>query len=263
MCAMRTKQTQEVRERDRNHVAALANGLRAIEAFATSRHRMTVAEVAKHSRLTRAATRRYLLTLVANGYADFDGKRFQLTSRVLRLGHAYISSVPLPQIAQPIVEELGHRTDESIALSVLEGSESVTIASSAPRRILGIFTRVGTHLPALSTATGRVLLAGKSDDAIRDILRSAHIQNLTPKTKTSPNQIWEEIRRIRRSGYALNDEEIEVGLRVIAVPVRETGGNVVASMCVSTYSGRYEVDQLTEKFLQQLLNASERLGQLL
>src|SRR5258707_1291831 len=190
MCAVRTKGTPAGRQRDRDQVAALANGLRAIEAFAASRQRMTVADVAKHSRLTRAATRRYLLTLVANGYADFDGKRFQLTSRVLRLGHAYISSVPLPQIAQPIVEELGHRTDESIALSVLEGNESLTIATSAPRRILGIFTRVGTHLPALSTSTGRVLLAGKSDDAIRDILQSARIEKLTPKTKASPDQIW-------------------------------------------------------------------------
>src|SRR3954468_24551101 len=202
MCAMRT--TANAHRRDRNQVAALANGMRAIEAFAASRQRMTLAEVAKHSGLTRAAARRFLLPLVANGYADFDGKRFQLTSRVLRLGHAYISSVPLPQIAQPIVEELGHRTDESIALSVLEGSESLTIASSAPRRIVGIFTRIGTHLPALSTATGRVLLAGKSDDVLKDLLHKAHIEKLTPKTKTSPNQILEEIRRIRRSGYALN-----------------------------------------------------------
>jgi IclR family pca regulon transcriptional regulator len=263
MCATRTKQTTDIRERDRDQVAALANGLRAVEAFAASRQRMTLAEVARHSNLTRAATRRYLLTLVAKGYAEFDGKRFQLTSRVLRLGHAYISSVSLPQIAQPIVEELGHRTDESIALSVLEGTESLTIASSAPRRILGIFTRIGTHLPALSTATGRVLLAGKPDDVLKDLLHKAHIEKLTPKTKTSPNQILEEIRRIRRSGYALNDEEIEVGLRVIAVPVRETGGNIIASMCVSTYSGRYEVDQLTDKFLKPLLSASQKLEQLL
>jgi CHASE2 domain-containing sensor protein len=106
------------------------------------------------------------------GYAEFDGKRFQLTSRVLRLGHAYISSVQLPQIAQPIVEELGHKTDESIAFSVLDGAESLTIASSTPRRIVGIFTRVGTHLPALSTATGRVVLASRSDDEIAKRLRS-------------------------------------------------------------------------------------------
>src|SRR4051794_34540426 len=179
---------------------------------------MTLADIAKSTGLTRAASRRYLLTLAANGYAHFDGKRFQLTSRVLRLGHAYISSVPLPQIAQPIVEELGHKTDESVALSMLEGSESLTIASSSPRRIVGIFTRVGTHLPAISTATGRVLLAGKTDDAIKDFLQSMPIVKLTSKTKTSIDEIFEEIRRIRQLGYALNDEEIELGLRVIAVP---------------------------------------------
>jgi IclR family transcriptional regulator, pca regulon regulatory protein len=257
------KALSDSRGRDRDQVAALANGLRTIEAFATSRQRMTLAEVARSTGLTRAATRRYLLTLAAKGYADFDGKRFQLTSRVLRLGHAYISSVPLPQIAQPIVEELGHGTDESIALSVLEGNESLTIASSAPRRIVGIFTRIGTHLPALSTATGRVLLAGKTDDVVKEMLRVAPVERLTAKTKTEPSDILEEIWRIRQVGYALNDEEIEVGLRVIAVPVRDSGRNVVASMCVSTYSSRYEVEELTERFLQPLLKASEKLGRLL
>jgi IclR family transcriptional regulator, pca regulon regulatory protein len=255
MCAMRTK--------TRDHVSGLANGLRAIEAFSSNHQLMTVADVAKRTGLTRAATRRYLLTLMAAGYAEFDGKRFQLTSRVLRFGHAYISSVPLPQIAQPIVEELGHKTEESIALSVLEGSESLTIASSAPRRIVGIFTRVGTHLPALSAATGRVVLADKSDEAIEQALRSAVIEKLTYKTKTSPDEIWDEIRRIRQMGYGLNDEEIEVGLRVIAVPVRNAAGVVVAALCVSTYSGRFEIDQLKRKFLADLIGASEHLKKLI
>jgi IclR family transcriptional regulator, pca regulon regulatory protein len=258
MCAMRTNE-----HRNRDQVAALSNGLRTVEAFASSRQGMTIADVAKQTGLTRAATRRYLMTLEAAGYAKFDGKRYELTSRVLRLGHAYISSVPLPQIAQPIVEELGHRTEESIALAVLEGSESLTIATSAPRRIVGIFTRIGTHLPALSTATGRVLIAAQPDDTIESMLRSTPVRKLTPKTKTSPDQIRKEIVSIRRLGYALNDEEIEVGLRVIAVPVRDSTGKVVASMCVSTYSSRYEVAQLKQKFLQALVHASDRLGRLI
>jgi len=224
---------------------------------------MTVADVARRTGLTRAATRRYLLTLTAAGYAQFDGKRFQLTSRVLRLGHAYISSVPLPQIAQPIVEELGHKTEESIAFSVLEGTESLTIASSAPRRIVGIFTRIGTHLPALSTSTGRVMLADKSDAAIEQMFRSTVIEKLTYKTKTSPAEIWDEIHRVRKMGYGLNDEEIEVGLRVIAVPVRNSSGAVVAALCVSTYSGRYKIDQLKRKFLNDLLEASDHLRKLI
>jgi IclR family pca regulon transcriptional regulator len=241
-------------------VSGLANGLRALEAFAPSQRLMTVADVAKQTGLTRAAARRYLLTMTACGYLEFDGKRFQLTSRVLRLGHAYISSIQLPQIAQPIVEELGHKTDESIAFSVLDGAESLTIASSTPRRIVGIFTRVGTHLPALSTATGRVMLASRSDEEIERRLQTDGIKRLTPKTKTSPDEVWDEIHRIRKSGYAVNDEEIELGLRVIAVPVRTSAGGVVASICVSTYSSRYDVDQLTQKFLHPLLDASQRLS---
>jgi IclR family pca regulon transcriptional regulator len=263
MCAMRTKGRSRSNDEGRNHVAGLANGLRAIEAFSPNHQLMTVADVAKQTGLSRAAARRYLLTLTAAGYAQFDGKRFQLTSRVLRLGHAYISSVPLPQIAQPIVEELGHKTEESIAFSVLEGSESLTIASSAPRRIVGIFTRVGTHLPALSTSTGRVVVAGKSDETIKEMLRSAVIEKRTYKTKTSPDEIWQEIRRIRDVGYGLNDEEVEVGLRVIAVPVRNSSSSVVAALCVSTYSGRYEIDQLKRNFLDDLLAASDRIGRLI
>jgi IclR family pca regulon transcriptional regulator len=263
MCAMRTKSRDPARSIERDHVSGLANGLRTIEAFSSNRQLMTVADVARQTGLTRAATRRYLLTLTAAGYAEFDGKRFQLTSRVLRLGHAYISSVALPQIAQPIVEELGHKTEESIAFSVLEGSESLTIATSAPRRIVGIFTRVGTHLPALSTSTGRVVLAGKPDEVIAHMLETVTINKLTDKTKMTPAQIWDEIHRIRKLGYGLNDEEIEVGLRVIAVPVRNSSGTIVAALCVSTHSGRYKIDQLKIKFLDDLLRASARLQQFL
>jgi IclR family pca regulon transcriptional regulator len=234
MCAVRTKSQTAPRNGDRDLVAGLAHGLRAIEAFSSHHKLMTVADVARQTGFTRAATRRYLLTLKAAGYAEFDGKRFQLTSRVLRLGHAYISSVPLPQIA-----------------------------SSTPRRIVGIFTRVGTHLPALSTSTGRVVLADRSDEFIEQLLHTTAIEKLTYKTKTSPAEIWDEIRRIRKQGYGLNDEEVEVGLRVIAVPVYNSAGMIVASLCVSTYSGRYKVDQLKRRFLDDLLAASERLRKLI
>ena len=263
MCAMRTELRKPIETTDRDHVSGLANGLRAIEAFSSNHQLMTVSDVAERTGLTRAATRRYLLTLAASGYARYDGKRFQLTSRVLRLGHAYMSSVPLPQIAQPVVEELGHKTEESIAFTVLEGSESLTIATSAPRRIVGIFTRVGTHLPALSSSTGRVLLAGQSDEVIEHCLRTNAIHKLTSKTQTTPEQIWQEIHNIRQQGYGLNDEEIEAGLRVIAVPVRSSAGAVVAALCVSTHSGRYEIDQLKRRFLTDLLDASERLSRLI
>jgi IclR family transcriptional regulator, pca regulon regulatory protein len=115
----------------------------------------------------------------------------------------------------------------------------------------------------LTTATGRVALAGRSDDAIEQMLRSTIIEKLTHKTRTSPAEIWEEIRRIRRMGYGLNDEEVEVGLRVIAVPVRNSAGAVVAALCVSTYAGRYRIDELKRKFLTDLLHASERLHKLI
>ncbi len=257
---MRSATGKSKKNKTDDMVSGLANGLRALEAFTPNQRQMTVADVAKATGLTRAAARRYLLTMTASGYTEFDGKRFQITPRVLRLSHAYISSIQLPQIAQPIVEELGHKTDESIAFSILDGAESLTIASSTPRRIVGIFTRVGTHLPALSTSTGRVILAGRSDEEIERRLRTDGVKKLTSKTKTSHKDIWDEIHRIRKTGYAINDEEIELGLRVIAVPVKTSAGAVVASICVSTYSSRYEVEQLTQKFLHPLLDASSRVS---
>jgi len=249
---------------ERDLVSALANGLRAMEAFSPADRRMSLSEVAHRTGLTRAAARRYLHTLTAAGYAEFDGKRFQLTPRVLRFAHAYLSSISLPQFATPIIEELSGQTDEGVSLTVLDGIESLTVVSSVPRRIVGAYTRVGTHLPALVAASGRVLLAGKSDDFIEQMISRASPKcKLTPKTKISPDEIRSEIARIRETGHALNDEEIEVGLRVVAVPVRNTIGDTIAGLSISTYSGRYEISELQQKFLPELTKASSRLGQLI
>jgi IclR family transcriptional regulator, pca regulon regulatory protein len=249
---------------ERDLVSALANGLRAMEAFSPADRRMSLSEVAHRTGLTRAAARRYLHTLTAAGYAEFDGKRFQLTPRVLRFAHAYLSSISLPQVATPIVEELSRETDEGVSLSVLDGSESLVVVASVPRRIVGAYTRVGTHLPVLVAASGRVLLAGKSDEFVEQMLSQAIPKcKLTPKTKVAPAEIRAEVARIRATGHALNDEEIEVGLRVVAVPVRNTIGNTVAALSVSTYSGRYEIGELEHKFLPALAKASARLGQLI
>jgi IclR family transcriptional regulator, pca regulon regulatory protein len=264
MCADRTTRSSKTKQSRRDQVAALANGLLAIEAFSATRQRLSLSDVAKQTGLTRAAARRYLLTLTNAGYAEFDGKFFQLTPRVLRLGHAYLSSTFLPKVAQPFVEELGELTEEAVAVAVLDGPEALIIASSQSQRIVGIFTRVGTHLPALTSSTGRILLAGRSDDVIQQRLRAATpIKKLTSKTKTSPEEILDEIRRIRKLGFALNDEEIEIGLRVIAVPVRNGTGSVVAALCVSTHSGRFHIDQVQQRFFPILATASEKLGRLI
>ena len=264
MCAMRTKIRAVDKRRDRNRVAGLENGLRAIEAFSAAAQTLSLSDVSRRAGLTRAAARRYLLTLTGAGYARFDGRRFELTPRVLRLGYAYVSSVPLPRIAQPIVDEIGNQTNEAASLAVLDGLEALVVAASVSRRIVGIFTRVGTHLPAVSSASGRVLLASASDDVLAHRLqRVSPIQRLTPKTKTSLGEIETEIKTIRERGYALNDEEIEIGLRVIAVPVRNSVGDFVAALSISTYSGRFEVKQLKPKFFSIMVEASKRLEKLI
>lgn len=250
--------------RGRDHVAALANGLLAIEAFSNAQQELTLSEVARRTALTRAAARRYLHTLVAGGYAETDGKHFRLTSRVLRLGYAYLSSAPLPQLAQPILDEIGEQTEDVAALAVLDGMDAVFVACSSPRRIIAALTRVGTRLPALSSSTGRVLLAGRPDDLVaRMIERAGRIQKLTPKTLTSRNELKAVVRRARVQGFSVSDDEVEIGLRSIAVPVMNRAGTVVAALGVSVHSARMRADQLARKFLPILIRASRRLEMLL
>lgn len=263
MCAKRTVQSsnREAPARRRDEVNALASGLRAIEAFSASRPRMTLSDIARRAGVSRAAARRYLLTLTSAGYAETDGKYFRLTPRVLRLGYAYVSSVPLPQVAQPVIDSLGEKTEEAVALGVLDGTESIIIASTLQNRLVGVFTRVGTHLPAFTSSMGRVLLSGMPDDVIAHKLKAAGpIRRLTPKTKTSPAEILAEIQRIRTDGYSINDEEIELGLRVISAPVRDSTGRVVAALAISVHSARLEAEELRRRFFPLLTKASAELA---
>jgi IclR family pca regulon transcriptional regulator len=257
MCAKRTNP-------DRNYVAALEKGLLTIEAFSPANERLTVSGVAQYVGASRAAARRSLYTLTAMGYAESNGKHFWLTAKVLRLGYAYLSSVPLPRLAQPIIDGLGEQVDDVAALGVLDGTETVFIARSVQRRIISAVTSVGTRLPAFSSATGRVLLAGQPDETVAALLeRAAPIRKLTTKTKSVKADVLAEIRRAREQGFSVSDEEIEIGLRSIAVPVRNGVGTVVAALGISVLSARMPVERLRKQFLPLLAAASRKLGALI
>lgn len=239
-------------EEDREYVAGLEKGLAIVEAFGAQRPRLTLSEAAKLTGLSRASARRCLRTLERLGYASFDGKYFRLAPRVLRLGHAYLSSTSIAKVAQPVLESISERTHESASVAILDGAEAVFIARSTIRRSLSVGVGIGTRIPAYCAATGRVLLAALSDAAVAASLRDPAPRKLTPKTIVDVDKLLRILQKVRTQGYAISDEEIELGLRSIAVPIRDSSGGVIAAMSLAVRAQRMQADEMVERLLPAL-----------
>jgi IclR family pca regulon transcriptional regulator len=248
---------------DRDFVASLEKGLLVIEAFDASRPRLTLSDVAKLTGITRAAARRYLLTLTRLNYADFDGRYFTLSPRILRLGYAYLSSASLSVRVQPFLEQISEATGESSSAAILDGDDIVYIARSATRRIMSIGLGVGSRLPAYCTSLGRAILAYQPEEAIEAYLRRVRMEARTPKTVTDKTEFRAVLEATRAQGYALVNEELEFGLRSIAVPVVQKSGQVTIALNLSAQAGRVSADEMRERFLPSLSAASESLRYLL
>ncbi|MBD2750153.1 IclR family transcriptional regulator [Microvirga sp. BT688] len=248
---------------DRDFVASLEKGLLVIEAFDASRPRLTLSDVAKLTGITRAAARRYLLTLTKLGYAEFDGRYFSLTPRILRLGYAYLSSASLSAQVQPLLERISEETGESSSAAILDGDDIVYIARSATRRIMSIGLGVGSRLPAHCTALGRAILAYQPEDALRAYLQRIRLEARTPKTITDKAAFQAALDATRAKGYAIVNEELEYGLRSIAVPVVQKTGRVTIALNLSAQAGRISAEEMEERFLPLLRSASETLRYML
>jgi IclR family transcriptional regulator, pca regulon regulatory protein len=226
---------------NRDFVASLEKGLLVIEAFDAGRPRLTLSDVARLTGITRAAARRYLRTLTKLNYADFDGRYFTLSPRILRLGYAYLSSASLSTRLQPFLEKISEETGESSSAAVLDGDEIVYIARSATRRIMSIGLGVGSRLPAYCTSLGRAILAYQSEAEIEAYLGRVRL----------------EARRAQ--GYAIVNEELEFGLRSIAAPLIQKSGKVAFALNISAQAGRVPAAEMEERFLPALRAASEAL----
>lgn len=214
-------------------VQSLRRGLAVIRAFDAEHDRMILSEVARRTDLSRATARRVLLTLVELGYVHTDGSTFALAPAVLELGHAYLSSLKLPEIAQPHLQRLSRELGESSSLAVLDGAEVVYVARVAARRLMRVGIHVGTRFPAHLTSMGRVLLAALPPEQRLAALDAADLTRRTEHTITSRDRLAQELEAVAAQGWSLVDQELEHGLRSLAVPVR-TGGRVVAAMNVSS-----------------------------
>lgn len=246
----------------RDIVAGLGKGLAIIELFNETRRRMAISDAAALAGLTRAAARRYLLSLVHLGYAEFDGKFFSLTPRVMRLGHAYLAMTPLAKLLQPYCESISRQADETVTGAILDDTDVVCIANDAPARIVSLGLHIGSRLPAYCTSLGRVLLAHAPADWLENYWRHTPLERKTPKTLHSRESIEAALEDVRRLDYSLNDEEMEIGLRSFAVPIRNTRGAVSAAMSITVHSARMTPDEMPSRLLPLMRPAQEALRQM-
>ncbi len=255
---------KELLKKNSETVQSLVKGLAVIKAFSQQRPTMTLSEVANVTDFTRAATRRFLLTLVSEGYAKQEGKLFTLTAKILDLGFAYLSTLDIWHNAKPLMNALVEQLNESCSAAVLDGFDVVYVARVATtKRIMSITLTVGSRLPAFATSMGRVLLADMPLSKLYNFLEHCHIEQFTQYTITDKTKLIVEIEKVKQQGYSMVEQELETGLTSISVPVHNGEGDVIAALNVSTHmsqTARQQIFEVILPALQQCARQVERIG---
>ena len=245
------------------YVQSFARGLEVIRSFSAQSPRQTLSEVAVRSGLSRAGARRILLTLQTLGYVDSDGKYFSLTARILDLGFAYLSSMPIWNLAEPVMENLAGEVRESCSAAVLEGTDIVYVLRVSTHKIMSITLGVGSRLPAYCTSMGRVLLAALPEDQAMTCLKASRPEALTRHTVTDLEALRQKIAQTRRQGWCLVNQELEEGLVSMAAPIRDRAGRTVAALNISGQANRTSARVMQETMLGPLLAAAQTISRLL
>lgn len=241
-------------------VQSLSRGLAIMRAFERMQPSLTLSQVARRTGLSRAVVRRFLHTLAHDGYVMTDGKYFRLTPKVLDLGFAYLSSLDIWQVAQPVMQEVVVATGESCSASVLDGTDIVYVARVAAGQIMQVGLSVGSRLPAFCSAMGRVLLGGLDANRLAALFANAELRRFTDRTVTDPHALQAIVAQVRAQGYALVDEELELGLRSLAVPIRRGSGELAAAMNISAHVSRRRVEEMLSCGLPVLQDAARRIA---
>jgi IclR family pca regulon transcriptional regulator len=239
---------------------SLERGLTVIAAFSREHPRMTLSEVARLTGLTPATARRILLTLEELGFVRCEDRLFSLTPRVLSLGWSYLSSLDLWEIAQPVMQDVAARAGETCTAATLDRPDVVVVARASTRRILTMSLQGGARLPAHATAMGRVLLADLPEDELETFLAAAPLEPVTARTLHQPGALRRELHRVRRQGWALVDEELEIGLRSVAAAVHGADGRAFAALNLCTSSGRLSAAGVRERLLPVLLEGAREIS---
>ncbi len=250
---------------DPNFMTSLARGLAVIRGFSRQGRPSTITQLSHRTGIPRAAVRRCLYTLAQLGYvASGDGRNFELRPKILGLGYSYLSSAPLTSSAQPVLDRLSGVLHESCSLAVLDNDEVLYVArSQTSTRIMSVDLGVGTRLPAHCSSLGRVLLAALSTTELHAYFRRVKLVQFTNRTVTTAEKLKELLEGVRKRGYAIVDQELEIGLRSMAVPVRNLSGKVAAAMNVSVQAGRVNLKEMEKTYLPELIAAAEEMATLL
>ena len=244
-----------------SYVQSFARGLAVIRSFSTEAPQQTLSQVAAHSGLTRAGARRILLTLQTLGYVDSDGKHFRLTARILDLGFAYLSSMPIWNLAEPLMEALVEEVKESCSAAVLDGTDIVYVLRVPTHKIMRNTLGVGSRLPAYCTSMGRILLADLPDEELLHRLKASQLQALTRHTLTDLDTLLSKIQQVRRQGWSLVNQELEEGLLSLAAPINDHTGRTIAALNISGQANRTSAKVAQEKLLPPLLRAARTISQ--
>lgn len=245
------------------YVQSFARGLEVIRSFSAVTPKQTLSEVAAQTKLSRAGARRILLTLQTLGYVESDGKLFYLTPRILDLGFAYLSSMPIWNLAEPVMEELVDQVKESCSAAVLEQTDIVYVLRVPTHKIMRNTLGVGSRLPAYCTSMGRVLLAGLPDDEVVNRLKSSDLQPRTKHTVTDSDDLLVKIRQVRKQGWCLVNQELEEGLISLAAPITNRSGRTIAAINISGQANRTNTKEALDKLLPALLQGAHRISRML
>lgn len=245
------------------YVQSFARGLQVIRSFSAAAPQQTLSEVAQRAGLTRAGARRILLTLEGLGYVHCNGRQFSLSPRILDLGFAYLSSLPLWNLAEPVMERLVEEVKESCSAAVLDGPDIVYVLRVPTHKIMSINLGIGSRLPAYCTSMGRTLLAELDEAALDEILREYPPAQRTERTITDPAQLRAELARVRQQGWCIVNQELEEGLVSLSAPIRDRTGRAIAAMNISGQVNRTSPEHMVEHFLPRLRAAAGEISQLL
>lgn len=248
---------------DPSFMTSLARGLAVVRAFSDQRRSLTIAQISHKTGIPRAAVRRCLHTLKQLGYAESESNNFSLKPKILTLGYSYLSSTPLTVSAQPCLNGISRALSESCSLAVLDDNEVLYVARSATSRVMSVALNTGSRLPAYCTSLGRIMLAHLSEDALNAYFSKVKLRAYTDRTIVSQKRLREVLAGIRQAGYVIVEEELEIGLRSIAVPVRGASGSVVAALNIGAQATRVGARQMEDEFLPVLLRGSQELSLLL
>jgi IclR family pca regulon transcriptional regulator len=245
------------------YVQSFARGLEVIRSFSATAPRQTLTEVAGRSGLSRAGARRILLTLEALGYVRSEGKLFSLTPRILDLGFAYLSSMPIWNLAEPVMEALVEQVKESCSAAVLEGTDIVYVLRVPTHKIMSISLGMGSRLPAYCTSMGRMLLSALPEAELMQCLAASERTARTKHTVTGMEDLVARIAQVRKQGWSLVNQELEEGLVSMAAPITNRAGDMVAALNISGQANRTSAKAMQETMLPQLLAAAQTMSRML